>query len=206
MIRNWYTNATPIIRRWYTNLILIITPMIHRWNPKICQWCNDETLIICQWCTDETLIICQWCTDETLIICQWCTNETLIIWANETPMIHQSNPNYNPNPNDTQLKTRTLNSAFWWHSKLFGTVVKKTEIKDNKWCILAVFETNWNCRDRFDTRTLSRALLRHILKWYLKLPWEETTHALTSLRWREVGCARNPGFLELQTQFCKQGR
>jgi len=34
---------------------------------------------------------------------------------------------------------------------------KKTE--DAKWYILAIFETIWNCRDNFDTRTLSRALL-----------------------------------------------
>ena len=50
-----------------------------------------------------------------------------------------------------------LNGAFWRYSKLFGTEVKKIEIKDNKWCILTVFETIWNCRDQFDTWTLSRA-------------------------------------------------
>ena len=33
---------------------------------------------------------------------------------------------------DTILKTRTLNGAFLRHSKLFGTAVKKIEIKDNK--------------------------------------------------------------------------
>ena len=31
--------------------------------------------------------------------------------------------------------------------------------EDAKSCIPTVFETNWNCRDHFDTRTLSRALL-----------------------------------------------
>ena len=123
------------------------------------------------------------------------------------------------------LKTRTLNGAFRRHSKLFGTAEKKTEIKDNKlcmltafernwkcrekrrrkedakWCILTVFETSWNCRDHFDTRTLSRALFWHIMKCHLKLPWEEATHALTSLRGRELGCA--PAILDF---FKKKGR
>ena len=120
--------------------------------------------------------------------------------------------------NDFELHTQfwkqgRYNGAFRRHSKLFGTAEKKTEIKDNKlcmlaafernwkcrekrrkkedakWCILTVFEKSWNCRDHFDTRTLSRALFWHIMKCHLKLPWEEATHALTSLRGRELGCA-----------------
>ena len=95
---------------------------------------------------------------------------------------------------ENMLTSRTLNSAFWRHSKLFGTAVKKIEIKDNKWRILTVFETIWNCIDHFDTRTLSRALLWHILKRYLKLTWKETAHVLTSLRGAlSKPRTRNPG-------------
>ena len=53
---------------------------------------------------------------------------------------------------DTNLKTRMLNSAFWLHSKLFGTAEKKNESKDGKWCILTASDTIWNCSEHFENK------------------------------------------------------
>ena len=111
-------------------------------------------------------------------------------------MVHSYGIWYDMELQRTFWKQGRYNGAFRRHSKLFGTAEKKTEIKDNKLCMLAAFERNWNCRDHFDTRTLSRALFWHIMKCHLKLPWEEATHALTSLRGRELDCA--PAILDLK--------
>ena len=34
---------------------------------------------------------------------------------------------------------------------------RKNENKDGKWCILMVFETIWNCREKMKTRTVNGA-------------------------------------------------
>ena len=66
---------------------------------------------------------------------------------------------------EKKKKTRTLNGAFWRHSKLFGTAVKNIEIKENKWCILTVFETILNCRDFFLNKTLNGAFWRYLKRF-----------------------------------------
>ena len=86
--------------------------------------------------------------------------------------------------------------------KRFGTEEKKWQ-KDAKWCILTVFETILNCRDHFETRTLSRALW-HILKRYLKQLWKKWAHVLILSReaWSRP-CACNPGlFLNKDGDWC----
>ena len=63
---------------------------------------------------------------------------------------------------DKYLKQKTLNGAFWRHSKLFGTPMKTIEINLKR---VGTAEKKRN-RD-------------------MKLPWEETAHVLTLLRGRE---------------------
>ena len=63
---------------------------------------------------------------------------------------------------------------------------------------MTIFKTIWNCRDHFETKSLSRTSC-HILKRYLKLLWEKTTaHASAS-----SGCGSEVGHAPAILEFLK---
>ena len=83
-------------------------------------------------------------------------------------------------------KTMYLKQACWRYLKRLGIAEKKIENKDGNWCILTVFETIWNCREK--VKTLTRTFWDY-LKRYLTLQW---VHDLTSLK--GVGAWGRPTF------------
>ena len=63
-----------------------------------------------------------------------------------------------------QMKTRTLNGAFRRYLKRFGTA-ERFRKNDGKWCIVMVFETDWNW-NKNKSRSLFQRAFWHYLKRY----------------------------------------
>ena len=77
------------------------------------------------------------------------------------------------------IKTKLVYCALWRYFKRFGNA-EKNENRDDKWWILTVFETIWNCREKMKTRTFERVFCHYLKRYFgtAKKIWKQGQYML----------------------------